>query len=319
MRRYLVSRVAVMLPAVVLVSVFVFVLIRAIPGDTVTLMLADSKDDNEAQQLREKLGLDKPLAVQYGIWARNALRGDLGRSLWTKNPVTEEIARALPVTVELSILAMVIAILLALPAGLLSAFAQNRLADYAVRSVSIAGLSIPAFWLGTLYIMLPAIWFRWTPPTDYVPFVESPVANLKQFILPALAVGYYLSAVTMRMLRSQTLEVLRQDFIRTARAKGLDERDVMTRHALRNALIPAISVIGTQTGVLLGGVVIIEQIFLLPGLGRLTLWAIQVRDYPQLQANLLIVVLMTMLVNLATDLSYGWLDPRIRVSGATRS
>jgi peptide/nickel transport system permease protein len=319
MRRYLVSRVAVMLPAVVLVSVFVFVLIRAIPGDTVTLMLADSKDDNEAQQLREKLGLDKPLAVQYGIWARNALRGDLGRSLWTKNPVTEEIARALPVTVELSILAMVIAILLALPAGLLSAFAQNRLADYAVRSVSIAGLSIPAFWLGTLYIMLPAIWFRWTPPTDYVPFVENPVANLKQFILPALAVGYYLSAVTMRMLRSQTLEVLRQDFIRTARAKGLDERDVMTRHALRNALIPAISVIGTQTGVLLGGVVIIEQIFLLPGLGRLTLWAIQVRDYPQLQANLLIVVLMTMLVNLATDLSYGWLDPRIRVSGATRS
>jgi peptide/nickel transport system permease protein len=319
MRRYLVSRVAIMLPAVVLVSVFVFVLIRAIPGDTVTLMLADSKDDNEAQQLREKLGLDKPLAVQYGIWARNALRGDLGRSLWTKNPVTEEIARALPVTVELSILAMVIAILLALPAGLLSAFAQNRLADYAVRSVSIAGLSIPAFWLGTLYIMLPAIWFRWTPPTDYVPFVEDPVANLKQFILPALAVGYYLSAVTMRMLRSQTLEVLRQDFIRTARAKGLDERDVMTRHALRNALIPAISVIGTQTGVLLGGVVIIEQIFLLPGLGRLTLWAIQVRDYPQLQANLLIVVLMTMLVNLATDLSYGWLDPRIRVSGATRS
>ena len=312
MRRYLVSRVAVMLPAVVLVSVFVFVLIRAIPGDTVTLMLADSKDDNEAQQLREKLGLDKPLAVQYGIWARNALRGDLGRSLWTKNPVTEEIGRALPVTVELSILAMLIAILLAVPAGLLSAFAQNRLADYLVRSVSIAGLSIPAFWLGTLYIMLPAIWFRWTPPTDYVPFLEDPVANLKQFILPALAVGYYLSAVTMRMLRSQTLEVLRQDFIRTARAKGLEERAVMTRHALRNALIPAISVIGTQTGVLLGGVVIIEQIFLLPGLGRLTLWAIQVRDYPQLQANLLMVVLMTMLVNLVTDLSYGWLDPRIR-------
>jgi peptide/nickel transport system permease protein len=202
---------------------------------------------------------------------------------------------------------------------LLSAFAQNHLADYVVRSVSIAGLSIPAFWLGTLYIMLPAIWFRWTPPTDYVPFVENPIANLKQFILPALAVGYYLSAVTMRMLRSQTLEVLRQDFIRTARAKGLDERDVMTRHALRNALIPAVSVIGTQTGVLLGGVVIIEQIFLLPGLGRLTLWAIQVRDYPQLQANILVVVLMTMLVNLLTDLSYGWLDPRIRLSGATRS
>lgn len=317
MRRYLVSRVAIMLPAVVLVSVFVFVLIRAIPGDTVTLMLADSKDDHEAQQLRERLGLDRPLVIQYGIWVGDALRGNLGRSLWTKNPVAEEIARALPVTLELSILAMLIAILLAVPAGLLSAFAQNHLADYVVRTVSIAGLSIPAFWLGTLYIMLPAIWFRWTPPTDYVPFVEDPIANLKQFILPALAVGYYLSAVTMRMLRSQTLEVLRQDFIRTARAKGLDDRAVMTRHALRNALIPAVSLVGTQTGALLGGVVIIEQIFLLPGLGRLTLWAIQVRDYPQLQANILVVVLMTMLVNLLTDLSYGWLDPRIRLSGAT--
>ncbi|MFI5461595.1 MAG: ABC transporter permease [Isosphaerales bacterium] len=318
MSRYLLNRVAIMLPAVFLVSVLVFVLIRAIPGDTVTLMLADSKDDNEAQQLREKLGLDKPLAVQYGIWVRDALRGDLGRSLWTKNPVSEEIARALPVTVELSILAMLIAMLLAVPAGLLSAFAQNHALDYVVRSVSIAGLSIPAFWLGTLYIMLPAIWFQWTPPTDYVPFVEDPIANLKQFMLPALAVGYYLSAVTMRMLRSQTLEVLSQDFIRTARAKGLDESAVIGRHALRNALIPAISVIGTQTGVLLGGVVIIEQIFLLPGLGRLTLWAIQVRDYPQLQGNILVVVLLAMLVNLLTDLSYGWLDPRIRLSGTAR-
>jgi peptide/nickel transport system permease protein len=316
MRRYLVNRIAVMLPAVVLTSMIVFGLIRAIPGDVVTLMLADSKDDAEARDLRERLGLDRPLVVQYAIWMRDALRGDLGRSLWTKNPVTEEIARALPVTVELSILAMLVAILLALPAGLLSAFAQNHPLDYAVRTISIAGLSIPAFWLGTLYIMLPAIWFRWTPPTDYVPFFEDPIGNLKQFALPALAVGYYLSAITMRMLRSQTLEVLRQDFIRTARAKGLDDRAVMTRHALRNALIPAVSVVGTQTGVLLGGVVIIEQIFLLPGLGRLTLWAIQVRDYPQLQANILVVVLMAMFVNLLTDLSYGWLDPRIRLSGA---
>jgi peptide/nickel transport system permease protein len=316
MRPYLIGRIAVTIPAVVLVTVFVFLLIRAIPGDVVTLMLADSKDDAEAQELRQKLGLDRPLAVQYALWARDAVRGDLGRSLWTKNPVTEEIARALPVTVELSTLAMLIAILIALPAGLLSAFAHRRPLDYVVRSVSIAGLSIPAFWLGTLYIMLPAIWFRWTPPTDYVPLFEDPIVNLKQFLLPALAVGFYLSAITMRMLRSQTLEVLRQDFIRTARAKGLDDRRVMTRHALRNALIPAISVIGTQTGVLLGGVVIIEQIFLLPGLGRLTLWAIQVRDYPQLQANILVVVLLTMLVNLVTDLSYGWLDPRIRLSGA---
>ncbi|HSB69756.1 MAG TPA: ABC transporter permease [Candidatus Methylomirabilis sp.] len=317
MHVYLLRRVLLMLPTAVLVSVFVFVLIRAIPGDVVTVMLADSKDADEAQELRTKLGLDRPMAVQYWIWLQNGLRGDLGQSLWTRNTVIGEIGRALPITVELSVLAMFIATLLAIPAGLVSAVARNHLPDYAVRMVSILGLSIPAFWLGTLYIMLPAIWFRWTPPIDYVPFVQDPVGNLRQFILPALSVGYYLSAITMRMVRSQTLEVLQQDFIRTARAKGLGARAVIVRHALRNALIPAISVIGAQTGVLLGGVVIIEQIFVLPGLGRLTLWAIQVRDYPQLQANILVIVLMTMLVNLVTDLCYGWLDPRVKLAGAS--
>jgi peptide/nickel transport system permease protein len=317
MRTYLLRRVLLILPTAVLVSVFVFVLIRAIPGDVVTVMLADSKDANEAQELRSRLGLDRPLAVQYGIWLQNALRGDLGRSLWTKNEVIEEIGRALPVTVELAVLAMLIATLFAIPAGLVSAVAQNHLPDYVVRIVSIVGLSIPAFWLGTLYIMLPAIWFRWMPPTEYVPLLQDPVGNLRQFILPALSIGYYLSAITMRMVRSQTLDVLRQDFIRTARAKGLTNRAVIVRHTLRNALIPAISVIGAQTGVLLGGVVIIEQIFVLPGLGRLTLWAIQVRDYPQLQANILVIALMTMLVNLVTDLCYGWLDPRVKLAGAS--
>ncbi|HSB79059.1 MAG TPA: ABC transporter permease [Candidatus Methylomirabilis sp.] len=317
MHVYLLRRVLLMLPTALLVSVFVFVLIRAIPGDVVTVMLADTKDADEAQELRTELGLDRPMAVQYWIWLQNGLRGDLGQSLWTKNTVIGEIGRALPITVELSVLAMFIATLLAIPAGLVSAVARNHLPDYAVRMVSIIGLSIPAFWLGTLYIMLPAIWFRWTPPIDYVPFVQDPVGNLRQFILPALSVGYYLSAITMRMVRSQTLEVLQQDFIRTARAKGLGARAVIVRHALRNALIPAISVIGAQTGVLLGGVVIIEQIFVLPGLGRLTLWAIQVRDYPQLQANILVIVLMTMLVNLVTDLCYGWLDPRVKLAGAS--
>lgn len=317
MQSYLLRRVLLMLPTALLVSMFVFVLIRAIPGDVVTVMLADSKDDSEAHELRARLGLDRPLFVQYGIWLENALRGDLGRSLWTKNAVIEEIGRALPVTVELAVLAMVIATALAIPAGLLSAVLRNHLPDYVVRIVSIIGLSIPAFWLGTLYIMLPAIWFRWMPPTEYVPFIRDPVSNLGQFILPALSIGYYLSAITMRMVRSQTLEVLRQDFIRTAHAKGLTGRAVILRHTLRNALIPAISVIGAQTGVLLGGVVIIEQIFVLPGLGRLTLWAIQVRDYPQLQANILVMALMTMLVNLLTDLCYGWLDPRVKLAKAS--
>jgi peptide/nickel transport system permease protein len=316
MRIYLARRVLLMVPTAVFVSVLVFGIVRAIPGDVVTLMLADSKDTTEADELRARLGLDRPLTVQYWIWLQNALRGDLGRSLWTKNAVTEEIGRALPVTVELAALAMLIATVLAIPMGLVSAVARNRLPDYAVRIVSIVGLSIPAFWLGTLYIMLPAIWFRWTPSTRYVPFVVDPVQNLQQFILPALSVGYYLSAITMRMVRSQTLDVLRQDYIRTAHAKGLTHRTVIVRHALSNALIPAVSVIGGQTGVLLGGVVIIEQIFALPGLGRLTLWAIQVRDYPQLQANILTVALMTMLVNLLTDLWYGWLDPRLKLARA---
>jgi peptide/nickel transport system permease protein len=160
--------------------------------------------------------------------------------------------------------------------------------------------------------MLPAIWFKWLPPTDYVPIYENPIENVKQFILPALALGYYLSAITMRMMRSETLDVLRQDYIRTARAKGLRERAVVMRHGLRNALIPVVTVLGGQMGALLGGVVIIEEIFLLPGLGRLTLWAIEVRDYPQIQANILVIVLLTLLVNLLTDISYGWLNPRIR-------
>jgi peptide/nickel transport system permease protein len=312
MSTYIMRRVALMLPVLLLVSVIVFVLIRAIPGDAVALMLEESSNEQAATQLREKLGLDDPLPVQFMYWLRDAVQGDLGTSLWTRNSVTSEIKHALPVTIELALLSMFIAALIAIPAGVFSAVKQDTLPDYAVRVVSIFGLSIPAFWLGTLFVMLPAIWFKWLPPTDYIPIYENPIGNIKQFILPALALGYYLSAITMRMMRSETLDVLRQDYIRTARAKGLGERIVVMRHGLRNALIPVITVLGGQMGALLGGVVIIEEIFLLPGLGRLTLWAIEVRDYPQIQANILMIVLLTLLVNLLTDISYGWLDPRIR-------
>ena len=312
MTTYILRRLLLMIPAVLLVSIFVFILIRAIPGDAVALMLEESAEPEAAERLREKLGLNDPIPVQFWYWLRDAVQGDFGTSLWTRNSVTSEILRALPVTLELAFLAMLVALAIAIPAGLFSALKQDTLPDHVVRMISMLGLSIPAFWLGTLYVMLPAIWFKWLPPTEYVPLHVDPIANIKQFILPALALGYYMSAVTMRMMRSQTLEVLRQDFIRVAWAKGLRARAVVLRHTLRNALIPVITLAGGQLSLLLGGVVIIEEIFVLPGLGRLTLWALEVRDYPQIQANILVIVLMTMVLNLITDLSYGWLDPRIR-------
>lgn len=308
---YIGRRIALMIPVVILVSIMVFVLIRAIPGDAVTLMLQDS-GGKDAAALRAKLGLDRPVALQYLYWMRDAARGDLGQSFYSKKSVIGEIRRALPVTIELAILSMVVAVLIGIPIGLISAVWQNTIGDYIARVIGIAGLSIPAFWLGTLYIMLPSLWFHWLPPTTYVPFFSDPLQNIKQFILPALALGYYLSAISMRMMRSQTLEVLRQDYIRTARAKGVSDRVVVLRHALRNALIPVVTIVGSQMGVLIGGAVIIEQIFLLPGLGRLTLSSISVRDYPQIQANIVVIVLLTLLINLLTDLSYAWLDPRIR-------
>lgn len=312
MTMYILRRLSLMAPVILLVSIIVFVLIRMIPGDAVALMLEESADPNAAAAMREQLGLDDPVPVQFLYWARDAIQGDLGTSLWTSNSVMSEIARALPVTIELAFLSMLVATVIAIPAGIFSAVRQDSGPDYVVRIISILGLSIPAFWLGTLYIMLPAIWFKWLPPTDYVPLYENPLANIKQFILPALALGYYLSAITMRMMRSQMLEVLRHDYIRTARAKGLRERVIIMRHCVRNALIPVVTVVGGQLGALLGGVVIIEEIFLLPGLGRLTLWAIEVRDYPQIQANILVIVLITLFMNLLTDISYGWLNPRIR-------
>ena len=308
---YVGRRVALMVPVLLLVSVVVFILIRAIPGDAVTLMAQDTGAQNAAD-LRAKLGLDKPVPVQYAIWLGNALRGDLGASFTSNDSVTTQIMRALPVTAELALLSLVIAILIGVPLGIISSIAQNTPLDYITRVFSITGLSIPAFWLGTLLIMLPAIWFRYLPPTNYTPFFENPLENLRQMILPALALGYNLSAITMRLMRSQALEVLRHDYVRTARAKGLREGAVVLRHVIRNALLPVITVLGTQAGLLLGGTVILEQIFLLPGLGRVTLFSISLRDYPQIQGNIMVIVLMVVVINLLIDLSYAWLDPRIR-------
>jgi peptide/nickel transport system permease protein len=315
MQQYILRRLILMIPTLFIVSVFIFTLVRLLPGDIVTLMLEETGDPEQVAQLRAQMGLDQPLPVQYGIWLGDVARGNLGESLWTGNTVASELGRALPVSFQLMIMSIIVAVLIGIPAGLSSAVRQYSLLDYAVRSVSIAGLSIPNFFLATMLLMFPAIWFGWSPSTRFVPFLDDPIANLKLFLPPALVVGYSLSAVTMRMMRSQTLEVLRQDHVRTARAKGLSERNVIGRHTLKNALIPVITVVGASMGTVISGLVITEQIFVLPGLGRLTLWALQVRDYPQIQANILVIVLITMLANLLVDIAYAWLDPRVKYGG----
>ncbi|HEX8968743.1 MAG TPA: ABC transporter permease [Chloroflexota bacterium] len=312
MSNYVVRRMGLAVPVLLLVSVLVFTIIRIIPGDVVTMKMAEGGEGADAAAMRHQLGLDQPLPVQYIMWLGQAVRGDLGNSLWTRRPVTQEIATALPISLELAILAMVIAIAIAIPAGLVSAVASGTPADHLVRLVSVAGLAIPPFWLGTLFIMLPAVFIGWAPPAGYSAPWEDLSTNLQQFILPALALGYFYSALSMRLTRSQALDVLRQDYVRTARAKGLADQMVVVRHVLKNTLMPVITLAGAQLGVLLGGVVIIEQIFSLPGMGRLTLWAISVRDYPQLQANVLLIAATTVFLNLFVDLAYAWLDPRVR-------
>ena len=314
MGRYILRRLALAVPVLFLVSAIIFAIIRVIPGDVVTLKLMEGGESPEAVAMRQQLGLDRPLPVQYALWIGNALRGDLGVSLWTGNPVVHEIAQALPITLELALLSIAIAIAIAIPAGLVSAVSQDTPLDYLVRLTSVAGLAIPPFWLATLAIMLPAIFFGWAPPAGYVSLGENPLTNVQQFMFPALSLGYFYSALSMRLTRSQALEVLRQDYIRTARAKGLADRTVLFAHVLKNTLMPVITLAGAQFGALLGGTVIIEQIFSLPGMGRLTLWAISVRDYPQLQANVLLIAATTVVLNLAVDIAYAWFDPRIRAA-----
>lgn len=314
MNRYVLQRLALAVPALLLVSVIVFVIMRIIPGDVVTLKLFESGETPEAHEMRRALGLDQPLPVQYLYWIGSVLQGNLGVSLWTGKPVVAEIGQALPISLELALLSFVFALAIALPAGLVSAAFRDTPIDYAVRLFSVAGLAIPPFWLGTLMIMLPAIMLRWSPPAGYVSLFEDPWTNLQQFIFPAISLGYFYSALSMRLMRSQALEVLRQDYVRTAEAKGLARPLVLARHVLKNALLPVITLAGAQLGLLLGGVVIIEQIFSLPGMGRLTLWALSVRDYPQLQANVLLIAVTTVVLNLIVDLTYAWFDPRIRMA-----
>ena len=314
MRKYVLRRLLLAIPVLLLSSVIVFGLMRVMPGDALIALMGESGNigERELAHVRQQLRLDLPYYQQYGLWLWQLVSLRPGDSLFTGEPITVSLAKAIPVTLELTVLALVLGLVIAVPIGVLSATRQDSASDYVGRVVAVSGLSLPDFWLATLVITFAAIWFRWIPPIGYTSFWESPVRNLQQFLLPAAVLGFRLSAATMRMTRSTVLEVLREDYVRTAWAKGLAGRIVVYKHALKNALIPVVTIVGGQLGVLLAGAVVVETIFALPGMGRLTVEAIIYRDYPVVQTNVMLVATTLVTLNLLVDLSYAWLDPRIR-------
>lgn len=305
-----------LVPTLIGMSIVIFLMLRLLPGDIVDIIAgADSQADSAARaKLRDAMGLSDPLYKQYGSWIWDLLRGDPGDSMRSGKPVGELILRALPITIELAVLSVLIATIVAIPLGVISAVKRDTGLDYSSRVVGLIGLSLPNFWLATLFLLFTSKIFGWVPPIQYIPILEDPIGNLKQFALPAFAVAIQLMAIIMRMTRATMLEVLGDDFVRTARAKGLGERLIVYRHALRNALIPVVTVIGFQLGALLGSSAIIEVVFGLNGIGNTLLQAIFNRDYTLVQAAVLYLAIVFVLVNLAVDVLYGLLDPRIRQS-----
>lgn len=312
LRRYLAKRLLVAIPSLLIASLIVFTLPRLIPGDVVAMMLEEKAYAKDLDELRAKLGLNRPIYVQYFEWLGRAATGDLGESLWTRRPVLEEIGQRLPITLELALMSLGIALVIAIPIGVVSAARQDTLQDYTARSVAILGLSVPGFWLATLVIVLPAIWWGWRPLTGYVEISKDPAGHLVQMLLPAVILGIAFAAAMMRLTRGMLLEVLRQDYVRTAWSKGLRERVIILKHGLRNAIIPVITYIGTQLPQVIGGTVVIETIFGLPGMSRFLFDAINQRDYPVIQGVNLVVVSFIVVINLTVDALYAVLDPRIR-------
>jgi peptide/nickel transport system permease protein len=314
MHKYIIRRLLLAIPVLLISSLIVFGLMRVMPGDALTALMAESGNvsERELQKLRKDLGLDLPYYEQYLIWLWQMVSLNPGYSIFTSEPIPVALKKSIPVTIELALLAMILGLVIAIPLGVLSATRQDKPSDYVGRLVAISGLSLPDFWLGTLVITFAAIWFGWIPPLGYASVWESPWTNLQQFLLPAAVLGFRLSAATMRMTRSTLLEVLREDYVRTAWAKGLGERVIIYKHALKNALIPVVTIVGGQLGTLLAGTVIVETIFALPGMGRLTVEAILYRDYPIVQTNVMLVAGTLVTLNLLVDLTYAWLDPRIR-------
>ena len=314
MGAYILRRLAMLVPTLIGMSIIIFLMLRLLPGDIVDIIAgADSQTDSASRaKLRNAMGLSDPIPTQYAKWMWGLLHGDPGNSLRSGKPVADLLWKALPITAELAILSVLMATIVAIPLGVISAVRRDTGMDYSSRVFGLIGLSLPNFWIATLLLLFTSKMFGWTPSIRYVPFLEDPIGNLKQFLLPAFAVAIQLMAIIMRMTRTTMLEVLSQDYVRTARAKGLSNRTVVYRHALRNATIPVITVIGFQLGALMGTSAIIEVIFGLNGIGYTLLQAIFNRDYPLVQAAVLYLAVIFVLINLAVDILYAYLDPRIK-------
>lgn len=315
MLSYLANRTLMMVPTLFGVAVLIFFLLRVVPGDIVEVKLRGDGGTVSAETLeaeRKRMGLDKPLFAQFGDWMKGMATFDFGRSMWTDRPVSEEIAARIELSIEVAIMASIIAVLIAIPLGTLSALFRDTWIDYVIRLFTIAGLAVPSFWLGMLVILSLLSFFNWLPPITYTPIYVDPIANLSQLVWPAAAVGYRYAAVVARMVRSSIIEVMKEDYIRTARAKGVYERLVVSRHAMRNALLPAITVIGLEFAFLIGGLVVTEQVFNLNGIGKLFVQAVSRNDFTLIQTMVMLIATIFIAVNLIVDVLYAALDPRIR-------
>jgi peptide/nickel transport system permease protein len=316
MRTYILKRLLLIVPTLLGAATLVFLIMRVIPGDVALLILGGDDggqiDQKQLTAVREQLGLDQPLVMQFLTWLWGVVRLDFGKSLWTGQPVTEELLIRLPLSLQLAFMATMVSVLISIPLGMLAAVRQDTWVDYVIRVVSIGGLAIPGFWVGILCILFLVIFFGWGPPLEFTPPWVNPWANFQMMVWPVVTVGYRYAAVTTRMTRSTVLEVLREDYIRTAWAKGLRERAVVIRHALKNAMLPVITLVGTEFAFLIGGLVVTETVFTLNGVGRFVVDAVAHRDYPVVQALIFLTASSFVIVNLLVDLTYAWFDPRIR-------
>ena len=312
MQAYVIRRAGFLVPVLVAVSIAVFLALRFMPGDITVILLGPDASPQQVTELRADLGLDKPVPVQYLNWMGDVLKGDLGKSYVLGNSIRDEILDRLPITLEILVLTLFFTAVLGISFGVISAFFQNSPLDYLVRVTSVFGLSLPGWWLGIMILLVPSIWWNYSPPIGFVPIQENISENLRQFVPPALVLAAASSAVLMRLTRAVLLDVLRQDYVRTARSKGLRESTVIMRHAVKNAMIPIITVLGGQMAILFGGAVIIEQVFSLEGLGRYMYVSIVQRDFPVVQVLALYTAVVVVVMNLLVDISYAWFDPRVR-------
>jgi len=315
MRAYIIRRLLLLIPTLFLITIIIFLLARLVPGTAIDLMLAQqpaTQGQIGRAALEHELGFDVPIHIQYVRWIGAIItHGDLGDSLWSRQPVAPNVLRRFPISFELWFIAILIGLLIAIPIGIYSAIRQDSVGDYIARGFAIACIALPSFWLGTLVMVFPSVWWRWSPPVEYLSFFQNPGQNLQMFLPPAIILGMGLSGMVMRMTRTMMLEVLRQDYIRTAWSKGLTEKVVVLRHAMKNALIPIVTIIGLQIPAVIGGSIILETIFQIPGVGRLMIDTVFNRDYPILQGINLITAAIVLLVNLGVDMTYAYLDPRV--------